>query len=135
MKKYFLLVFCALLLVVTGCGKKNQVICSGTTTEDGTEIKAEIIADFDKDDKLTTVTMIEDLGDKTKADQFCAMYNAFASELSEGVSISCSGSKVTIKGYEKMDDDEESSESMIGKTKEEFKKAIEEESNGTVTCK
>ena len=61
------------------------------------------------------------------------MYNAFASQMPEGVSISCSGSKVTIKGYEKMDDDSE--DSIVGKTKEEFKKAMEEESEGKLTCK
>ena len=137
MKKCFLFVFCALLLfVVTGCGNKNQVTCTGEMTEDGVTMKAEVIGEFDKDDKLTTVTMIEDLGDKEKADQLCAMYNAFASQMPEGVSVSCSGSKVTIKGYEKMDEDEESDdEKMVGMTKDEFKAAIEKDSEGKVTCK
>ena len=134
MKKYFLVVFCAaLLFVVTGCGSKNEMKCTGTMEENGQKVEAEVTAEFDKDDKLTTVTMVEDLGDKEKADQFCAMYNAFASQMPEGVSVSCSGSKVTIKGFEKMDDEEE--ESVIGKSKEEFKKAMEEQSEGKLTCK
>ena len=134
MKKYFLFAICTLLLVVvTGCGSKNQLKCTGKMSEGEEEIKAEIIAELDKDDKVTTVTMIEDVGSKEKADQTCAMYNAFASQMPEGLSVTCSGSKVTIKGYEKMKDDDE--EEIVGQTKEEFKKAIEAESGGTITCK
>ncbi len=133
MKKYFLVVFCALLLfVVTGCGSKNPVTCSGSMTEGGTEVKAEIVADFDENDKLTGVTITEDLGDKEKADQMCALFKSFMTADS-GMDISCSGSKVTIKGYEKMADDEE--DKLLGMTKEEFKKAMEEEEEGKVTCK
>jgi hypothetical protein len=133
MKKYFLMVLCALLLlVVTGCGNKNQVVCTGSMSEGGVEVKAEMVAEFDKDDKLTTVTVTEDLGDKEKADQMCALFKAFV-PADSGVDISCSGSKVTIKGYENMADDEE--DKMIGMTKEEFKKAMQEETKGAVTCK
>jgi hypothetical protein len=133
MKKYFLVVFCALLLfVVTGCGNKNQVVCSGSMSEGGVEVKAEIVADFDKDDKLTTVTVTEDLGNKEQADQMCALFKAFM-PADSGVDISCSGSKVTIKGYENMAEDEE--DKMVGMTKEEFKAAMEKEAEGNVTCK
>ena len=133
MKKYLLIVFCALLLVVvTGCGNKNQVKCTGTMSEGGVNISAEIIADFDENDKLVDATAIEDLGSKEKADQMCALFKAFMTE-DTGVDISCSGSKVTIKGYAKMDADEE--DSMIGKTKEEFIKAMEDEGEGKLTCK
>ena len=54
MKKYFLVVLCAvLMLTVTGCGKKaNQVTCSKTETEDDQKITVSITADFDKDDKV-----------------------------------------------------------------------------------
>ena len=132
MKKYFLIVFCALLLLVTGCGSKNQVKCTGTMKEGDQEIKAEIIGNFDENDKLTTVTLIEDVGSKETADQYCSLYKAFMTADS-GMSINCSGSKITIEGYEKMADDDD--EQIVGKTKEEFKKAMEEESEGQVTCK
>jgi len=134
MKKYFLVAICALLLfVVTGCGNKNQVKCTGTMSENGVEVTAEAIGEFDKDDKLTSVTVIEDLGDKEKADQMCALFKAFM-PADSGVDISCSGSKVTIKGYENMskEDDEDK---MIGMSKADFIKAMEEESEGNLTCK
>lgn len=133
MKKYFLVVFCTLLLLaVTGCGNKNQVVCTGSMSEGGVDVKAEMVADFDKDDKLTSVTVTEDLGDKEKADQMCALFKAFM-PADSGVDISCSGSKVTIKGYENMADDEE--DKMVGMTKEEFKAAMEQEAEGEITCK
>ncbi len=133
MKKYFLFAFCALLLVVvTGCGSKNVVKCSGKM--EGQE--AEITAEFDSNDKLTTATVVEDAGSKEAADQICSMYNAFASQMPEGVSVSCSGSKVTIKGFEKMaDSEEDDAEKMVGLSKEDFKKAMEEQTEGQVTCK
>ena len=134
MKKYFLFVFCALLLVaITGCGNKNEVKCTGTMTEGGTEIKAELIAEFDKDDKLVDATIIEDVGSKETADQACSFYKMFI-DADKGIDVSCSGSKITIKGYAKLADEDEE-DGMIGKTKEEFKKAIEEESEGKITCK
>ena len=101
MKKYLLIIFCAVIMfAVTGCGSKNQVVCTGTMTEGEEEVKVELTADFDKDDKLTTVTMTEDLGDKDKANQVCGLYEALSSQMPEGVSVSCSGSKVTIKAGE-----------------------------------
>ena len=134
MKKYFLVGVCALLLfVVTGCGNKNQVVCSGTMQDGGVEVKAEIVADFDDSDKLTNVTMTEDMGSKEAADKVCAVFNAFMGS-EEGFEVTCSGSKVIIKGYEKLAENEEE-EKMIGLTKDEFKKAIEKEAEGKVTCK
>lgn len=134
MKKYFLVVFCALLLfVVTGCGNKNQVTCSGTMKESGMEIKAEIVADFDDSDKLTDATIVYDLGNSDTATQWCSLFQLM-NDSDKGISVSCSGSKITIKGYAKMAE-EEGEESMIGKTKEEFKQAMEKESDGQITCK
>lgn len=129
MKKYFLFAFCALLLfVVTGCGSKNTVVCTGKVDS----YEAELTAEFDGNDKLTTITVVEEVGSKEEADQVCALSSLFEAQ---GVSISCSGNKVTIKGYEKMADSEDGEKTMVGLSKEEFKKAMEEESEGQVTCK
>ena len=131
MKKYLLVVFCALLvLVVTGCGNKNQVTCTGSMTDSGMNIKAELVADFDDNDKLTDATVVYDLGDSNTATQWCALFQMMQDE-SKGIKVSCSGSKITIKGYAKMDADDEE-ETMVGKTKEEFKTAMEAEQ---FTCK
>ncbi len=129
MKKYFLVVFCALLLfVVTGCGGK-KVTCSQTTTEAGVEMKAEVIADLDDNDKITGATVVYDMGDKTTADQYCSLMK-MAEDKEKGVTVECSGSKITIKGMASLDEGED--ESMIGKTKDEFVKEAEKEG---FTCK
>ena len=129
MKKYLLVMFGALLLfVVTGCESKNTVVCTGKVDDH----EAELTAEFDSNDKLTTITVVEEAASKEEADQVCALSSVFEAQ---GISVSCSGTKVTIKGYEKMVDSEEDEEKMVGLSKEEFKKAIEKESDGTVTCK
>ena len=134
MKKYLLVVLCALLVfVVTGCNK-NEVKCTGKIEENGKEYEAEVVAEFDKDDKLIDATITEDLGSKEAADQMCALYKAFMSEES-GVSFSCSGSKITIKGYANLDSEEDDDEKMIGMTKEEFKKYMNTKTEGKITCK
>ena len=78
------------------------------------------------------VTAIEDVGSKETADQVCALSSMFEAQ---GVSVSCSGTKVTIKGFEKMVDSDDEDEKMVGLSKEEFKKAMEENTEGQVTCK
>ena len=131
MKKCFLGLFCAVLLFVTGCGEnKNQVKCTGEMEESGVKIKGEVVADFDDSDKLKDATFTYDLGKKETADQFCGLFKMME-DSSKGVTVSCSGTKVTIKGYANIDAEEEE-ESMIGKSKEEFKKAMEKEQ---MTCK
>ena len=69
MKKYFLVIFCAtLLFVLTGCGK-NQVTCNGTTNEGGVNLKGEVVADFDKENKLTDAVITYEFDDEEKAKQ------------------------------------------------------------------
>lgn len=135
MKKYFFGLFCALLLFVTGCGEnKNQVKCTGEMEESGMKIKQEIVAVFDDNNIFKDATATMDLGSKETADQFCGLYKMF-SDSAKGVEISCSGTKVTIKGFENLDSDEEdedTEDSPIGKTKEEFIKLMEKEQ---MTCK
>ena len=131
MKKYFLVVLCAVLVfVVAGCSKKNQLVCTGESTESGVKMKAEIVADFDSNDKLTDATVTYDLGSKEVADQYCSLFK-LAEDKEKGVTIDCSGSKIIMKGYANVSDEDE--EAVVGKTKEEFKKLVE--SDQGVTCK
>ena len=129
MKKYLLIVFCALLLVaVTGCGKK-QIKCTNSTTESGVEINAEVIADLDDSDKVTDATVIYGFSDSSIVDQYCSIFK-MAEDEEKGISVDCSGSKITIKGMASLDDDEE--DNVIGQSKDEFVKSAEEEG---FTCK
>ncbi len=132
MKKYFLVVLCAVVLfVVTGCGNKNQVVCEETATEGGVSMKAEIIVDFDDNDKLTDATAVYNLDSEETANQYCA-FMKLAEDADKGVKVECSGKKITIKGFANVDQDEDE-EPMIGMSKEDFMKKMAEEEN--VTCK
>lgn len=133
MKKYFLGLFCALLLFVTGCGEnKNQVKCTGEMEEAGMKMKQEIVAVFDDNNIFKDATATLDLGSKEAADQLCSLYKMLG-DSEKNVDISCSGTKVTIKGFENLDaEDEDTEDSPIGKTKEEFIKLMEKEQ---MTCK
>ena len=135
MKKYLLVLGCAVMVfAVAGCSSKNQLKCTGEMDESGVKMKTEVIADFDKDDKLTDAVVTYDLGDKDTASQYCSFFKLMEDK-DKGIIIDCSGSKITIKGYANVisdDEEEEEEESAIGKTKEEFKKLIEVEG---VTCK
>ena len=128
MKKYFFVVFFALLVVLVGCGNKNQVKCTGEMNEGGLNIKAEVVADLDGDNKVKDATVVYDLGDETTATTYCSFFKLME-DSSKGISISCSGSKITIKGYAQMDDGEEK---LAGTTKDDFVKAMEAEG---LTCK
>ena len=128
MKKYLFVVFFALLVVLVGCGNKNQVKCTGEMNEGGLNIKAEVIADLDGDNKVKDATVVYDLGDETTATTYCSFFKLME-DSSKGISISCSGSKITIKGYAQMDDGEEK---LAGTTKDDFVKAMEAEG---LTCK
>ena len=131
MKKYLLVVACALLLVVTGCSKKNQLICSMTgTNEDGQKQTMDVILDLDKDNKAIKASMVYDFGDKTLVDSMCDIYKQ-----TEGAdNVECSGTKITIKDMNKssITDEEDDSESMIGKTKDEIIALAKEDG---FTCK
>lgn len=128
MKKVLAVGVCALLLVVlTGCGK-NKVTCTGSSSEGGINIEAKVVAELDKDNKVSDVTVEYDLGSKETADTYCSLFKLMEDEES-GVTVSCSGSKITIKGMAGLDDDSE----VIGLTKDEFVKQAQEEAG--LTCK
>lgn len=120
MKKYLLVLVCALLLFVTGCGNKNQVKCTQSATEGGVTMKVEVVADLDQNNKITDVSMTYDLGDKTTADSFCSLLKASV-DSEKGQTVKCSGTKITLNGLDSFDEDEDvESEKVIGKTKDEF---------------
>ena len=129
MRKYLMLVVCSLVLfLATGCGKE-KVVCTGTFEEDGLSADAEMIAEFDKD-TVSDITVNYTLKDDETAKQWCALFQLMQDE-DKGVSVKCSGKKITIKGIDKIDSEDEEENPI--KTKEEFIKYAEEESK--LKCK
>lgn len=130
MKKYSLIAICAILLFAAGCGKKNQVKCSGKMTEGGMTLKAEIIADLDKNDKISDATVVYELDNKDAAKQYCSIFKLMETSDS-GVSVSCSEKKVTIKGLANFNSDD--GETIVGMSKKDFIKQMEQEEK--ISCK
>ena len=129
MKKYFLIAVVGLLLL-TGCGKK-QVVCTGTTEENGMKLTESVIAELDSSDKVTKVSMEAELPDADTAKQYCQLYQTVFGE----DAVKCNGKKFTIEDATKLMGEEDN---VIGMSKDDFVKMLTDESaeSGTeITCK
>lgn len=126
MKKYFLFVFCAVLLFgVVGCSKKNQVVCSKTTTEEDISVTEEGVYELDKDNKVTSASGTLTFSDKDTAESYCSMFQA---DPESAKYVSCSGKKITIKNLEEFaSDEEDEADKIVGLTKDELVKALTED--------
>lgn len=128
MKKYFLVVCCAVVLFgLTGCGKKHEVTCSGSMSEGGINLKADVTAKLDDNDKVKTATAVYKFDDKKTAEQYCKLFKMFETA-DTGIKVTCSDTKITFEGFENM----ESEDNFAGMSKEDFIKTMEEEK---FTCK
>lgn len=119
----------ASLFILTGCGSK-KVVCSGTTTEDGQKIKMKVTGSLKKD-KIDKISAEMKFSDKDTAKQMCGLLelaNSFAKD-DEKIEYKCDGKTLKIEDYAKFSEDEDS---LVGKSKKEFIKAMEEQE---LTCK
>lgn len=137
MKKFVGL--CASLLVVlslTGCGKSNELKCTGKV--EGEEMTATATLDGDKITKVVAETVTE-AETKEEAEQGAAMINGFgalAAESGMTMSAKVNGKKVTTTmtmDITKMEaEDLEENFDTENLTKDSFIKAMEDEG---LTCK
>ena len=111
MKKYLSVVACLLVaFALTGCGKESKVECT-LTDDQGRDLK--VIGNLGKDNKITSTTMIMEVGTEID-DATCTMVEAMLG--SEVEDVKCSGDKVTAKL---------TSKELVGMTKDEFIKEFE----------
>lgn len=136
MKKYLLVVLCAVLMfAVVGCSKKNQVVCSKTTTEEDLTVTEEGIFELDENDKIVAASGTFTFNDKESAKTYCDIFKlGFSGE--DGDAVTCTDTKITIKDLEKLneddEDDEEESIKIVGMSKEDL---IKFETEAGYTCK
>lgn len=122
-KKCALVIFTALLVVlVTGCGG-NKVKCSASVKEGGVSLNAEVVADLDKDNKVSNVAITYAFNDKSTADSYCSLLKMLEDK-DKGITVKCDGKKIIINGAASM----ESEDNAIGLKKDEFIKRMEKES-------
>ena len=129
--KKVLLILPIMLLLVTGCGKK-EVVCTGKVEEEGQTYEVKFVGTL-KDDKIDSAKATLTFSDEETAQQMCAMMelvNSFAED-DEKIDYKCDGKVLTINSLDTYMDEEES---IKGMTKEEFIKAMTEE-NEEITCK
>ena len=129
MKK--LLFLLPLLFFITGYGHK--VTCTAKITEDGKQYEAKITANL-KNNKVDSGKMELVFDSKEEGEQYCNLIKAFMSLASEEekVDIKCDGKKMTIDSLDFDSGDE--SDTVIGKTKDEFISKMKEQ-YPDVVCK
>ena len=121
------------LLLLTGCGEKEEktVTCSLTSNENGIE-SMNISAKLDNDNISSIYTSIV-FTDENIASTSCSIYKLMVNNSTdkEGINITCEGKTITIDGYEKFAGEEDIKE-LSGKTSAEFIETFEKEG---YTCK
>ena len=154
MKKMYLFALTLLcgVLFLTACGgSSNKMTCSGDMKEGDQKVgSAEIVAEFDDDDKVKNASISIEFEDADTASQMYAFMQlgiSFAKAQAEeegkdfpDIKMNLDGKKLTIDDYASfasMSADEEDGEpNIIGMTRDEFKKYIEENNDdGVFTCK
>ncbi|MCR5787685.1 MAG: hypothetical protein K6G37_01160 [Bacilli bacterium] len=113
------------LFLLTGCGSKNNVVCTGSTNEGGEKISMKVTGSL-KGDKIEKVSAKLTFGSKDKAKQYCSIFelaNSMASDSKDKIDVKCSGKSIEFKDYTKVSSDD----SIIGASKADFIKAMEEQ--------
>ena len=142
-KKYFLGLIVSVfgLVLLTGCGggSSNKVTCTADLKEGDTKYgTAEIIAELDGSDKVKSATMTMNIDDEKMAQQVYGMFtlmNSFAENDSQKIDAKLDGKKITIKNLEAYMSQNESGEKLIGMSKADFIKAMEEDESMKTVCK
>ena len=143
MKKVLgLLVLVIGVFALTGCGgSKSDFTCTAKMEDSGESAKVEFNATLDDNDKIKTLDVTFDFEKEETATQMYTMYNWYNSMVedeSQKIDVSQKGSKITIKNYEKIasSDDEDEMGNVVGMSKDDFKKFLEQTESATeVSCK
>lgn len=124
----FAFLFVVGLFLLSGCGSKgNQVVCTGTQEEDGQKVEMKVVADL-KDDKVSAVSATMKLDSEEMAQTLCGflgLANSMAESDSDKIDYDCDGKEIRIKNFDAMESSED--DKMVGLTKADFIKAMEEE--------
>ena len=137
MKKVFigLIGFGCGLLLLTGCGSSNKVVCSLSSTDEDAEVTADIIATIE-DDKVKGVSAKMMFDTEANASTFYGFLNIAQqySEDAKNLDAKLDGKTITIGDYSYMLEHEASKEEgleevkVIGKPKQSFIDLMEAQS-------
>ena len=113
----------------------DTVVCSGRFDESGMATEMKVTATF-KAGIVDTAAVSLVFDDKSVAEQYCAIFelaNSMAETEEDKVNFTCSGNTLTFKDYSDFAESEDEDDTIIGATKADFIKAMEETDG--VTCK
>lgn len=146
--KYFGVIVGVLsLLLLTGCGSKNQLKCTAEAEQNGKKYKGEIVVDLDNNDKVKDASMTMTFDSSEEADQMYSMFQlviGMAQGMAEdgkevpNFDIKKDGKSIIISNYASFASfsGDEEKEELLGMSKEDFIKRVESDtSNGKWTCK
>ena len=125
MKKYFLIAVVSILLL-TGCGKNSQVVCSAELEEGGLYMKVSLVGTLEKD-KISKVAYEYEFKDSSTVEQNCKLIQQMYPD------AKCSGKKITIPDATGMLANG-NDRKIIGMTRDEFISFAKSDSMD-VTCK
>ena len=132
MKKYFLIVICAVLLFgVVGCSKKQKLVCTKTTTEDELTLVEESIYEFDKDNKITSAVGTMEFNDKDVTKSYCEFFKDTLGDKASGI-LSCTDTKLTINDLDKLAEAVKETTRFVGEDKDSI---IKIHTDDGYTCK
>lgn len=133
MKKGIILFAAVVALgLTTGCGKKNQVVCTGKVSEGGQSYEAKIVAKLKKGKVADGYMEMKFSNEKTAASMcgFMKLANSMAEDDSKKIDYTCKGKTLKINSLASDDDDN----NFIGMTKDEFIKQAKSSSKN-IKCK
>ena len=99
MKKYGIIALVFGVILITGCGNGNKVVCSGTEKMDQTKIEIKVIGKL-KNDKVISVSNERTFADEKDVETYCeGLKRVNDAALSDDAKIDyeCKGKKVVIK--------------------------------------
>ena len=157
MKKMFLgIISIITILFVTGCGSKNQLVCTASINEQGQKYDAEMTVKFNDNDKVEKVSFIMTFSTEEEAkliyreyEEMLKLAEQFAQQGQQmpQFDIKNEGKKIIIEDYaafvklafegggQEGAPEREAKDELIGMSKENFKKNMESDSEAKWTCK
>ena len=109
--------------MISGCKKPTQLTCMGTYNKDKIIVSAEIVANFDKEERLNNAKIEYDFHDAKKANEYCTQLKQLQEV--DNIDVSCVDTKVISEGFTIIDVATNTVD-YLDKTKDDFMKIMDD---------
>ena len=104
----------------------RNVVCTGVFEEDGITMNAEVTGELDNYNKIKSVTVVYEVSDSSLSKTYCSLFK-MAEDPVNDVTVTCTGNKIKITNYDKVDSDEDDEDAITGMSKKDFIELMEDE--------